>query len=212
MHPHITWNYYESLDGTITAKDLHSGFTFFQTSGAFNELSVNPKYQRIASPFKINSAIAAIPAGGYAWNEWKFTGNTNLSRPLFATYTIIEGGLWTGTQHTQQLLVTGRPSSHASASLGVSHTTATLRTPSAKFEALLWTARTNYSFTTNMFFDALAQYDPRAHQFNANLRFNLIHHPLSDLFVVLNEQKITTPDAPATGFGVIIKYTQMFAF
>ncbi len=63
-----------------------------------------------------------------------------------------------------------------------------------------------------MFFDALAQYDPRAHQLNANLRFNLIHHPLSDLFIVLNEQKITMPDAPATGFGVIVKYTQMFAF
>ncbi len=63
-----------------------------------------------------------------------------------------------------------------------------------------------------MFFDALAQYDPRAHQLNANLRFNHIHHPLSDLFIVLNEQKITMPDAPVSGFGVIVKYTQMFAF
>ena len=61
-------------------------------------------------------------------------------------------------------------------------------------------------------FDALAQYDPRSHQLNANLRFNVIHHPLSDLFVVLNEQRITTPYAPAMGFGVIVKYTQMFAF
>ena len=63
-----------------------------------------------------------------------------------------------------------------------------------------------------MFFDALAQYDPRSHQLNANLRFNLIHHPLSDLFIVLNEQKINLPDAPATGFSVIVKYTQMLAF
>ncbi len=84
--------------------------------------------------------------------------------------------------------------------------------PDASLEALLYTARTNYSFTTNMFLDALAQYDPHAHTLNANVRFNLIHHPLSDLFIVLNQQKITLPDAPATGFGVIVKYTQMLAF
>jgi hypothetical protein len=62
-----------------------------------------------------------------------------------------------------------------------------------------------------MFFDALAQYDPRQHLFNANLRFNVIHHPLSDLFIVLNQQRITTPDAPVPGFGVIVKFTQMLS-
>lgn len=212
LHPHVTWNYYENLRGEITAKDLHSGLTFFQNSGAYFEFSANPRYQRIASPFRINRRIAAIPAGGYAWNEFMFKGATNLSRPISATYTFIEGGLWNGTQHTQQLLGTVRPSAQFSTSVGVSHTTAQLTLPNAAFEALLWTARANYSFTTNMFFDGLAQYDPRSHQLNANVRFNLIHHPLSDLFIVINEQKITMPDAPPTGLGVIVKYTQMLAF
>jgi len=96
---------------------------------------------------------------------------------------------------------------------GARHTAASLDVPKAKFDALLWTARANYSFTTNMFFDALTQYDPRAHLFNANIRFNLIHHPPSDLFVVVNLQRISTPDAPdiTPGVGVILKYTQMFA-
>ncbi|MBL0173161.1 MAG: hypothetical protein IPP90_21255 [Gemmatimonadaceae bacterium] len=56
---------------------------------------------------------------------------------------------------------------------------------------MLYTVRTNYSFTTNM---SLRRWrnDPRSQsQFNANFRFNLIHHPLSDLFIVLNEQKIS---------------------
>jgi len=45
------------------------------------------------------------------------------------------------------------------------------------------------------------------------MRFNLIHHPLSDLFVVVNHQRISTPDAPEVkpGVGVIVKYTQMFS-
>lgn len=212
MHPHITWNYYESLDGKIAAKDLHTGYTFFLNSGAFFELSGNPRFQRIDTPFRINRDIPAIPAGGYGWLDWQFKGATNASRKVSATYTFIEGGLWNGTQHSQQVVITTRPNAQFSSSVGASHTAATLTMPNASFDALLYTARANYSFTTNMFFDALAQYDPRSHQLNANLRFNLIHHPLSDLFVVLNEQRITTPYAPAMGFGVIVKYTQMFAF
>lgn len=212
MHPHITWNYYESLDGRMSAKDLHTGYTFFLSSGAFFELSGNPRFQRIATPFRINRDIAAIPAGAYGWTDWQLKGATNASRKVSASYTLTEGGLWNGTQHSQLVSVTTRPNAHFSSSVGASHTQAKLTLPNARFDALLYTARTNYSFTTNMFFDALAQYDPRAHQLNANVRFNLIHHPLSDLFVVLNEQRITTPDAPAMGFGVILKYTQMFAF
>lgn len=212
MHPHLVWNYYESLNGQIAAKDLHTGYTFFLNSGAYIEASVNPRYQRITSPFRINRAIDPIPIGGYAWTDYQIKGSTNTSRRVSATYSFIEGGLWNGTQHTQSLSVTARPSFRLSASLGTSHTSATLTTPAAHFDALLYTARTNYSFATNTFLDALMQYDPRSHLLNANVRFNVIHHPLSDLFIVFNEQKITTPDAPATGFSVIVKFTQMMAF
>ena len=211
MHPHVTWNYYENLRGEMTAKNLHSGYTFFLSDGGFFELSVNPNFQRIGSPFLISPSIAPIPAGSYGWTDYQLKGGTNASRPLSASYTFITGGLWSGRQRTQQVVVSARPTSKVGASLGVSHTEATLSTPDARFEALLWTTRVNYSFTTNMFFDALTQYDPRQHLFNANLRFNVIHHPLSDLFIVLNQQKITTPDAPATGFGVIVKFTQMLS-
>ncbi len=211
MHPHVTWNYYENLRGEMTAKNLHTGYSFFLSDGGFAELSVNPNFQRIDSPFTINRSIAPIPAGSYGWTEYQLRGGTNASRPLSATYTFITGGLWSGRQRTQQVAVTARPSEKLGTTLGVSHTEATLDLPAASFEALLWTARANYSFTTNMFFDALTQYDPRQHLFNANLRFNVIHRPLSDLFIVLNQQRITTPDAPASGFGVIVKFTQMLS-
>ena len=105
-----------------------------------------------------------------------------------------------------------RPSFRLGATVGVSHTEASLDAPRAKFEALLWTTRVNYSFTTNMFIDALSQYDPRQRLFNANVRFNVIHHPLSDLFIVFNEQRMTAPDAPVPGRGVILKFTQMMSF
>jgi hypothetical protein len=63
-----------------------------------------------------------------------------------------------------------------------------------------------------MFIDALSQYDPGARQLNANIRFNLIHHPLSDLFLVYNDQRFLTADAPAAGRSITVKFTQMMAF
>ncbi len=63
-----------------------------------------------------------------------------------------------------------------------------------------------------MFLDSLVQYDADRRRLNANVRFNLIHHPLSDLFVVYNEQQFRgTPDA-MPGRGVIVKLTRMLAF
>jgi len=45
------------------------------------------------------------------------------------------------------------------------------------------------------------------------VRFDLIHRPLSDLFVVYNEQQLTSPPSPVNpGRGLIVKYTHMLAF
>ncbi|HYV97602.1 MAG TPA: DUF5916 domain-containing protein [Gemmatimonadaceae bacterium] len=210
LHPHVTWNYYENLHGDMIGKNLHTGFTFFMNSGAYIEYSENPRFEYIANPFRINSAIPAIPAGSYSWDEHQIKGQTDPSRRLSAIYTLISGGLWSGTQRSQQIAVTARPSYHFGATIGATHTAAILNDPAAHFDALVWTGRANYSFSPVMFLDALTQFDPRKHQFNANVRFKFTHHPLSDIFIVLNEQRFTTPDAPVAGRSVIVKFTQMF--
>ncbi len=209
FHPHVVWNYYENLRGEMVGKLLHTGQTFFLENGGYVELSVNPKFQQIDAAYTIDPSLSPIPPGSYAWTEYQLIGATDASRPLSLSFTWIGGGLWSGTQRTQQLAVAFRPSYHLSASLGVTHTEAILDNPKGSFEAMLWTAKTTYSFNTNMFFDALAQYDPHAHTLNANLRFNLIHHPLSDLFIVFNEQRYTVPGIASAGRGVILKFTQM---
>ena len=62
-----------------------------------------------------------------------------------------------------------------------------------------------------MFLDTLLQYRNDVKQFSANVRFNLIHRPLSDFFVVYNESQFIDSIQTA-GRGVVVKYTQMFAF
>jgi len=56
--------------------------------------------------------------------------------------------------------------------------------------------------------NAFLQYNSDTDTWLSNVRFNLIHHPLSDLFVVWNETR--GPDT--TLRSLIVKYTQMFSF
>jgi len=75
----------------------------------------------------------------------------------------------------------------------------------------LETSRVRYAISTRMFIDTLLQYNTDLRQFSANVRFELIHRPLSDLFVVYNEQQLTNQPVPS-GRGLIVKYTHMVAF
>jgi hypothetical protein len=212
MHPHIVWNYYQDLSGKMVAKKLHSGYTFFLSNGGYWELSVNPAFEKIDEPFHIAPGIDPIPVGSYGWTEWQLRGNSDPSRVLSGGFTGIIGGLWSGTQRTINANVTLRPSYKFFLEARLQRTYGQLDLPDADFTKTFWTFRSNYSFNTNMFVDALVQYDPGSEKINTNLRFNLIHHPLSDLFVVFNEQRFATGQGIPPGRGLTVKVTQMVAF
>ncbi len=124
----------------------------------------------------------------------------------------ILGGLWSGDQSTLNATVNVKPDYHFRAEVGLSRTDASL--PEGDFVKTFWTGRVNYSFHKDMFIDALVQYDPGSGLFNSNVRFNFIHHPLSNLYIVWNEQRFTTglDRSLNPGRSLIIKVTQMFAF
>jgi len=126
--------------------------------------------------------------------------------------TLTNGGFWDGTQNAQRLALVIKPSYRLLIDLALQRNDITLRTPAATFVTNLVAARTSYSFSTNMFLDSLLQYNTDVKQFNANVRFNLIHRPLSDLFVVYNEQQFTERPDVVPGRAVIVKYTHMLSF
>jgi len=79
------------------------------------------------------------------------------------------------------------------------------------FLSKLLTTRVNYNFNTRMFFNALVQYNSDNHQWTSNLRFNVIHRPLSDFYLVYNERRDERTGQMLTR-AVIAKMTYMVAF
>ncbi|HET9387582.1 MAG TPA: hypothetical protein VFO67_20775, partial [Gemmatimonadales bacterium] len=82
--------------------------------------------------------------------------------------------------------------------------------PGVSYVSTLATARVNYSFSTNVFLNALLQYNTDTRQLSSNVRFNIIHRPLSDFFLVYNERRDERTNARLDR-AIIAKLTYMLA-
>ena len=212
LHPHIVWDMYTDQSNHMVQKRLHSGQTFFFENGAVLELSYNPAFNLLSAPLTLSPEADPLPAGPYGWNEFGILANTDLSRPLSLQSRWTFGELYNGSQTSVQATVMWRPNFRVRVSAGVQRTDGSLDLARGQFVNAVYTLRANYSFSPAMFIDALSQYDPTTEQLNANVRFNLIHHPLSDLFIVYNDQRFLTAESPTGGRSVALKFTQMFSF
>jgi hypothetical protein len=83
--------------------------------------------------------------------------------------------------------------------------------PGGSFTTNLLSSHVTYDFTTSVFLNALLQYNTDARQWSSNVRFNIIHRPLSDFFLVYNERRHTLSDV-LIDRAVIAKVTYMMAF
>lgn len=212
LHPHIVWSYYNDLKGTFLAKKLHSGLSVFFNNGGFVEYSANPQAETLARSFLIHRGDAPIPAGFYDWHVHQIKFNSDPSRRVSLNLDLGKGGLWDGRQTSVFPQVRFRPNYRFFVQAGLSRTRVDLDPINAHFVQSLLTLRSNYSFSRSMFLDALIQYDYDQKVRNTNVRFNFIHRPLSDLYVVYNEQAFDTPEAPKSGRSVVVKFTRMVSF
>jgi hypothetical protein len=210
LQPHArVWNYYDP-HGTLITRQGHIAHQLTWEDGSYFEYAFEPRLEAITRPFAISRGVV-IPPGRYAWDQHQAVYESDHSKMLSGAIRSTLGGFWSGTQKTMQLSLLFRPNYRLVFDLGLQVSDITLALPDAGFTTSLATLRTGYSFSTNLFLDSLLQYRNDVHQFSANVRFNLIHRPLSDFFIVYNESQFT--DAEQTGGrGLIVKYTQMFSF
>jgi uncharacterized protein DUF5916/cellulose/xylan binding protein with CBM9 domain len=211
-HPHTRYNIYTDQHNEKVSHTNHVAQGFFFDNGSFLEVQWNPRFERIVTPFKIRPDQSFAP-GRYSWNEYALEFETDHSRFVSGSGLITAGGFWNGTQRSTKLGAIIRPSYHLTLDLAVQRNDIQLPLPMHDFVTNLVTTRINYAFSTRTFLDTLLQFNTDLNQFSTNVRFDLIHRPLSDLFIVYNEQQLTNEPTPTnTGRGLIVKYTHMLSF
>ena len=188
IFPHSQIDYVLNKDGKLDTRyiDYHLPINF--QNGAFIEVGSNPSLELLTSTFTINrTRNITIPSGRYSYNEWFVTGNTDRSRRVFANGRVGVGTFYTGNKNSYTMGATWR--AHYRLNTSFNYTQNSIDLPQGKYRTNLLSTRVNVSFTTAMFVNALIQYNDDVRQWTSNVRFNIIHRPLSDLFVVYNERR-----------------------
>jgi hypothetical protein len=210
LQPHGRIWIYNDPSGKLVSRSGHVANQTTWNNGSFMEYAFEPRVEAISRPFAIAPGVS-IPPGRYDWHQHLVLFEGDHSRALSGAIRYTFGEFWSGTQKNAQASMLYRPNYRLVFDLGLQVTNIELELPKAEFTTTLVNLRTGYSFSTNMFLDTLLQYRSDVKQFSANVRFNLIHRPLSDFFIVYNESQFTDITQP-TGRGLVVKYTQMFAF
>ena len=150
-----------------------------------------------------------IPAGDYQYQRDSLDYSSNRGRGLSGNVKLGAGEFWDGRSWSAEGGIELRPNYHLDLNLTFGRNQVYL--PEGDFSTTLIGLRFLYAFTSNAFFNSFLQYNATTNEFSANTRFNIIHRPLSDLYVVYNEQR-STVSGLLVGRGFTVKFTNLFDF
>ncbi len=187
LTPHVVMDYFTDSNGNLDSKYLDYHFAITLQNGAFMEIGQNPSVEVLRRPFRLNNGRNVVPAGIYKSDEYFAFYRPDPSRRLQPNARWAMGQFYTGYKHSYTLGTTLRLNHQFNTSLNYTHNNISLA--DGRYKTNLLTTRVNYSFSTGVFLNALVQYNSDQRQWSSNVRFNVIHRPLSDFFFVYNERR-----------------------
>ncbi len=197
-------------DGQLDSRYQRFHWNVNFQDGTNMDVGRNTSVEEIVTPFTINNARGImVTPGRYEFVEYSFFLNTNQSRRVSVNTRLSTGTFYDGYRRSYQVGPSVRLNENLNASVNVQINDISLS--GGEFVTKLLTTRLNYNFNTKMFFNALVQYNADNRQWSSNLRFNIIHRPLSDIFLVYNERR-DERTGQMLSRALIAKMTYLVAF
>jgi len=209
--PHIQIeNFTKRNGGGLESRymDWHWPVTFQNSS--FIEVGTNPNVEVIDDRFAINSRRGIfVEPGRYEFKEHFLLANSNSAAPFSMNLRYGTGDFYDGYRRNYTVGGTFRLNEHLNLSL--SDQINDIDLSSGSFVTHLVTGRVNFYLSTKVFVNALVQYNTDTNQWSSNVRLDIIHRPLSDIYLVYNERHDSRSGALISR-AVIAKMTYLLAF
>lgn len=173
-------------DGGFQEWNSGPGMSFEWQSGESLALYGFTGKLRLDEAFDLSDSIPVDP-GDYENQILGWFGSTAPQRPVALSSSGSFMRSFGGTVSSVQASLIATPDPHLRFQLG--GTRSWIALPAGSLVADLATARLTLAFSTRVTLHLLAQYNSLDRSVNANLRFNVIHRPGSDFFLVLNEAR-----------------------
>ncbi len=204
-----TLEYYENgTTGQIETResrvDLGVGF---ENSSSI-DFGLLHTFDRLTDPFRIRRDIT-IPEGDYRYLGYTARFSTNPGRKLSGNGRVEWGEFWNGRRRSFSTGFSWRPDYHFTMDMDYSRNQVNIA--NGEFTTDLFGVRFLYAFNPNTFLNAFFQYNADTQQVSSNIRFNIIHNPLSDFFLVYNDLRDTN-NGQLIQRAIIVKFTNLFNF
>ena len=206
ISPHLT-SEQVILPGSITeTKLLRPQFRVDFQDGSFFQVQYVQNFERLSEPFDIGDLT--ILSGDYHFNEYAVQYSSNNSAAVAANIGYRNGDFFNGAKRTLELGATFRPNYRLTTSM--SYALNDIELPQGSLALHLVGLNLQYAFNPRAFVNVFLQYSNDTDKISSNIRFRLIHRPLSDLYVVYNAVQDRSGDL--NDRELALKYTYLLDF
>ena len=208
LNPHTQLTTFWDLDGFKEEQIWHMHLPVdFENGWGFSPL-VDVNSEGFQVPFEISPGVV-VPAGEYDYVHTEARVSTDSRRTVSFSTNLVLGGFLSGTQTSINNTLRVRSGGKFTASMG--WTWQEIDLPWGAFVTNLGQARFNYSFTPQVNFQSLIQYNDRDENWSGYLRFALLNTSGagSGLFIVYNATQALEGLGPINR-TFIIKYSRQF--
>ncbi len=206
--PLVVYDRYHRDGFGIETEAVKPGFTVELQDGSTLTAVYRDNEEALATPFRFRPTYSIAP-GRYRYQDREVSFTTSRARRLSWTGGYRTGEFWDGTRDGASGGVRVRLNAKVAASASMSRDVVELGGRS--FTNDLLQLRLDSSFSTRMFLNAFVQYNGITREVSSNIRFDFIHHPLSDLFVVYNETRPADAGIPPSR-ALVLKVTHLLSF
>ena len=212
MNPYAEVRYYSDLDWTLETRELKGGLGVTFMDGSVLTLGYEDNFERLLDATYI--AGVEVPTGDYDFETKTVNYRSSGERALSGMVGYSQGGFYDGDRRSIGGNLQFRPNHHLAFDFGVQHND--LNLAGEDFTADLFSGRFRYAFNTKLFLMGFVQYNESTEDLVTYLRLNIIHAPLSDVFIVFSERRNVAAGvfdgAQVVDRVVTAKVTKLIAF
>ena len=205
INPYVEVNQIEKPNSEIETQTISAGLDFIFADGArmMNKFTKNREGVYYSFPLYGSQ----IDTGDYYFNNYTTYFTSNKSRPISATVGLTGGGFYNGNRRSITLKSLFRIGYRFSIEMGGQRNEISLS--DSDFSVNTYSLKIKYNHSINLLNSLYLQYNEAERKLITNLRINIIHAPLSDLFLVYSEILDVDKTDSKTGY-IALKLTRLF--
>ena len=207
LNPYLDFDVFSDLGWDLETRIVRPGLVATFLDGTTLRFEHTRQYEQLSDSTAIAGVLVA--PGEFDFSRTSVRLTTSGARAVSGDLSYGFGDFYDGSRQAATARLTLRPTFRFQ--LDLQSQLNRLELAGQEFDANLYSARFRLANSTQSFLSGSVQYNQASGELLSNLRYNWIHSPLSDVFLVLTERRNTDLDYVVDRF-FSIKVTKLWSF